>query len=261
VVQETGELLHVTAEVHALAKAAVGEAAGAFAQMAKISDAAITAFFADFAQCLAVRRQLGGPIAEANAADVESARERGRPTGRLAGHRQDARRDDRWAARMARRPTLAGPVVEQIEHRGWSVEQLTRAAGGGGVRIRGPAERVRRCSRGAAGRQHGLVFRIGSDALGTAQAMVSHALAPALAAAGLPAGACVLLESPERAAGWALFSDPRLALAVARGSGRAVAQLGAVARQAGVRRSSLHGTAAPGWCATGRADTSGSPRR
>jgi glutamate-5-semialdehyde dehydrogenase len=49
------------------------------------------------------------------------------------------------------------------------------------------------------------------------------------------------VESPERAAGWALFADPRLALAVARGSGPAVAQLGAVARQAGTP-ASLHGT-------------------
>ena len=41
--------------------------------------------------------------------------------------------------------------------------------------------------------------------------------------------------------GWALFADSRLGLAVARGSGRAVAQLGAVARQHGVP-ASLHGT-------------------
>ena len=48
------------------------------------------------------------------------------------------------------------------------------------------------------------------------------------------------MESAEHAAGWALFADSRLALAVARGSGRAVAQLGSVARQAGVPVS-LHG--------------------
>jgi glutamate-5-semialdehyde dehydrogenase len=66
-------------------------------------------------------------------------------------------------------------------------------------------------------------------------------LAPALAEAVLPAGAAALVDSAERAAGWAMFSDPRLALAVARGSGPAVAQLGAVARQAGIP-ASLHGT-------------------
>jgi glutamate-5-semialdehyde dehydrogenase len=81
--------------------------------------------------------------------------------------------------------------------------------------------------------------------------MVSNALDPALAAAALPEGAVSLVDSPARAAGWAMFSDTRLALAVARGSGAAVAQLGAVARQAGVPVS-LHGTggawvvAAPG---------------
>ena len=64
---------------------------------------------------------------------------------------------------------------------------------------------------------------------------------PALAAAGLPAGAVRLVESAAHAAGWALFADSRLALAVARGSGTAVAQLGAVARQHGVPVS-LHGT-------------------
>ena len=55
------------------------------------------------------------------------------------------------------------------------------------------------------------------------------------------AGAVSLVESAAHAAGWALFSDRRLSLAVARGSGPAVAQLGAVARQAGIPVS-LHGT-------------------
>jgi glutamate-5-semialdehyde dehydrogenase len=86
-----------------------------------------------------------------------------------------------------------------------------------------------------------VVFRIGSDALGTARAIVEHALAPALDAAGLPSDAAILVDSPSRASGWALFDQRRLALAVARGSGQAVEQLGAVARQAGVPVS-LHGT-------------------
>ena len=86
-----------------------------------------------------------------------------------------------------------------------------------------------------------VVFRIGSDALGTARAIVEHALDPALAQAGLPPGAASLVDSAAHAAGWAMFSDPRLGLAVARGSGTAVTQLGTVARQAGVPVS-LHGT-------------------
>jgi glutamate-5-semialdehyde dehydrogenase len=96
-----------------------------------------------------------------------------------------------------------------------------------------------------------VVFRIGSDALGTARAIVEHALKPALAAAGLPAGAVGLVDARSHAAGWALFSDRRLSLAVARGSGPAVAQLGAVARQAGIPVS-LHGTGGA-WLVAGHA--------
>ena len=79
------------------------------------------------------------------------------------------------------------------------------------------------------------------------------ALQPALRSAGLPDGAVVLIESPSRATGWALFDDHRLALAVARGSGEAVAQLGAVARQAGVPVS-LHGTGGAWMIASDAAD-------
>ncbi len=86
-----------------------------------------------------------------------------------------------------------------------------------------------------------MVFRIGSDALATARAIMDRALDPALEAAGLPPGAVTLVDSPSRAAGWAMFADGRLSLAVARGSGPAVSQLGAVARQAGTPVS-LHGT-------------------
>ncbi len=61
------------------------------------------------------------------------------------------------------------------------------------------------------------------------------------------------VASPEHAAGWAMFSDPRLALAVARGSGPAVAQLGAIARQAGTPVS-LHGTGGAWMVADASAD-------
>jgi glutamate-5-semialdehyde dehydrogenase len=99
-----------------------------------------------------------------------------------------------------------------------------------------------------------VVFRIGSDALGTARAIVEHALDPALEGSGLPAGAATLVDAPSRASGWAMFSNPKLALAVARGSGAAVTQLGAVARQTGISVS-LHGTGGAWIVADEDADT------
>ena len=98
-----------------------------------------------------------------------------------------------------------------------------------------------------------VVFRIGSDALGTARAIVEHALEPSLRDAGLPAGVVRLIDSATHAAGHALFTDPRLALAVARGSGPVVAELGAVASQSGTPVS-LHGTGGAWMVASANAD-------
>ena len=137
-------------------------------------------------------------------------------------------------------PTRRGQVVERIVHDGWAVEQVADALGVVGFVFEGRPN-VFADATGVLRGGNTVVFRIGADALGTAQAIVEHALAPALAASGLPSGAATLVDSAERAAGWALFSDPRLSLAVARGSGKAVEQLGSVARHAGIPVS-LHGT-------------------
>jgi glutamate-5-semialdehyde dehydrogenase len=85
------------------------------------------------------------------------------------------------------------------------------------------------------------IFRIGSDALPTARAMMELALRPALVKSGLPTEAITLVDSSAHAAGWALFLDSRLALAVARGSGDSVELLGSLARSVGTPVS-LHGT-------------------
>ncbi|HVN01409.1 MAG TPA: aldehyde dehydrogenase family protein [Caulobacteraceae bacterium] len=239
VVQETGELLHVPAEVHRLASAAVGRAADAFARMGEIPDAAISAFFEAFARRLEADAAWAR-IAQANAIDVERAQARGRSTTRLvAGDKMRAAMVAglrEWADAAPSR----GRPVELVDHAGFSIEQLTAPLGVVGFVFEGRPN-VFADAAGVLRGGNTVVFRIGSDALGTARAITEHALSPALAEAALPAGACVLLESAEHAAGWAMFSDARLGLAVARGSGPAVAQLGAVARQAGVPVS-LHGT-------------------
>ena len=239
VVQETGELLHVPAKVHELAAAAVGRASEAFVRMGQIGDDAVSAFFDQFAHRLEADESWA-PIAAANDDDVATAKSRGRSTTRLVASAK--MRADMIAGLREWRDAVPsrGRRIERIEHDGWSVEQLTAPLGVVGFVFEGRPN-VFADAAGVLRGGNTVVFRIGSDALGTAKAIVEHALAPAMAAAGLPAGACVLIESAEHAAGWALFSDTRLGLAVARGSGRAVAQLGSVARQAGVPVS-LHGT-------------------
>jgi len=239
VVHETGDLLHVPAADHAVASAAVRDALAAFHALHDVGDDAITSFFDRFAELLADDDAVA-PIVEANARDVESARARGRSTTRLeltAGMRADMVRGLRtWRDS----PTRRAAHLATTQHRGWRVEQHRAPLGVVGFVFEGRPN-VFADATGVLRTGNTVVFRIGSDALGTARAIMELAVAPALEGAGLPAGAVGLVDATAHAAGWALFADPRLSLAVARGSGRAVAQLGAVARQHGVPVS-LHGT-------------------
>jgi glutamate-5-semialdehyde dehydrogenase len=254
VVQTSGELLHVPCAVHETARAAVALASDAFAQMAGVDDERISAFFEAFAARLEAT-QVWEEVAAANAADVDRAQARGASITRLVA--SPAMREEMIAGLRAWRdaPAGRGRLVERREHEGWSVEMQTAPLGVVGFVFEGRPN-VFADAAGVLRGGNTVVFRIGSDALGTARALSEHALSPALREAGLPPGAAVLIDSPEHSAGWALFADPRLSLAVARGSGRAVAQLGAIARQAGVPVS-LHGTGGA-WMI---ADTSAEPDR
>jgi len=238
VVQETGALLHIPKAVNDIASSAVTRAHEAFQEMGNASDERVTRFFGAFAAKLE-DSVVWAAIAKANAEDLEQARARGRSTTRLLADEKMRRGMIEGLRGWRDSPVRPGAVIETIEHEGWSVEQLKAPLGVVGFVFEGRPN-VFADAAGVLRGGNTVVFRIGSDALGTAKAIVEYALNPALAAHGLQ-GAATLVESSERSAGWAMFSDPRLALAVARGSGPAVSQLGAVARQAGIPVS-LHGT-------------------
>jgi glutamate-5-semialdehyde dehydrogenase len=239
VVAETGDLLHIPATDHHVAAAAVDAAVEAFEALGRAGDEQISRFFAGFADRLGDQPSVD-PVLEANRSDVAAASAAGRSTTRLtisgrmlddmiAGLRG-------WESSPLRRDASLGTIA----HDGWTVDARRAPLGVVGFVFEGRPN-VFADAAGVVRTGNSVVMRIGSDALGTAEAIVEHALAPALAQAGLPPGTVSLVRSRSRAAGWALFGDPRLSLAVARGSGRAVSQLGAVARQAGTPVS-VHGT-------------------
>ncbi len=239
VMQTDGTLLHVPAADQTVATAAVDAAVAAFDEMGGVSDERISEFYELFAATLADDTSFA-PIAAANRSDVARARSRGRSATRLI-------LSDRMRADMidglrtwANAPGGRGSVMDTIHHDRWRVDQVRDGLGVVGFVFEGRPN-VFADATGVLRSGNTVVFRIGSDALGTARAIVEHALRPALALTGLPTGAAVLVDSAAHASAWAMFADPRLALAVARGSGAATAQLGAVARQAG-NSVSLHGT-------------------
>jgi glutamate-5-semialdehyde dehydrogenase len=239
VLQDSGELLHVPAAAAQVADAAVAGAAAAFQALGAVSDEAITRFFDAFAAALETEA-VWRVIAAANDQDVAAAKARGRSTTRLSLN--PAMRRDMIAGLREWRDAapMRGRVIERIDHAGWSLEQIAAPLGVVGFVFEGRPN-VFADAAGVLRSGNAVVFRIGSDALGTARAIMAEAVAPALATAGLPDGAVSLVDSAAHAAGWAMFADKRLGLAVARGSGPAVGQLGAVARQAGTPVS-LHGT-------------------
>ncbi len=237
-VASTGVLRVVPQAVVRLVDDAVSRARDAFAAMARVDQQSVTRFF-DLAASLLADDAVFGRIAEANARDVDDARARSRSTTRLELS-QKMRADMVDALRLWRDMPTGTGARDRIEHEGWTVEEWTAPLGVVGFVFEGRPN-VFADATGVLRGGNTVVFRIGSDALGTARAIMETVVRPALVGSGLPDGAVVLLESAEHAAGWQLFADPRLALAVARGSGAAVAELGSIARQSGVPVS-LHGT-------------------
>jgi glutamate-5-semialdehyde dehydrogenase len=236
---ELGELVIISKAAADAAAQAVVRAGAALSALAEVSDAAINRFFEEFASRLeddAVFDQ----IARANAADVADARARGRAVGRLelsAGMRKDMIAGLRgWATA----PTRVGEVIEKRQGTDYVIERRRAPLGVVAFVFEGRPN-VFADAAGVVKNRNAAVFRIGGDALGTAIAIEEHALRPALVASGLPEGALALVRSKEHAAAHALFSERAVRLAVARGSGRTVALLGAVAKQHGIP-ASLHGT-------------------
>ena len=239
IVQTTGDLLHIPAEAWKIASDAVTDAYNAFEKMGSITDQQISNFYENFAKHLEEKKSFQ-PIIMANEEDVHRARNLGKSTERLVLSKK-MRTEMINGLRMWRDSNaVRGQIIETIEHPGWKVEQIHSGLGPIGFIFEGRPN-VFADATGVLKTGNTVVFRIGSDALNTAKAITQHALQPALKESGLPSGAVSLVASETHASGWAMFSDSRLALAVARGSGIAVNQLGAVARQTGIPVS-LHGT-------------------
>jgi glutamate-5-semialdehyde dehydrogenase len=239
VAPNSGELLHVPQVVRGVVSDAVAKASAAFGVLNECSDAAISRFFAAFSARLG-DDAIWQEIAHANADDVASASARGRSTTRLVASERMRRGMIEGLSGFAAAPSCRGRVLETVEHAGFAVELVGAALGVVGFVFEGRPN-VLADATGVLRSGNSVVFRIGSDALGTARAMMRLALSPALREAELPEDAVVLIDRAEHSAGWALFADARLGLAVARGSGPAVATLGSLAQQAGVPVS-LHGT-------------------
>ncbi|WIY83581.1 aldehyde dehydrogenase family protein [Propionimicrobium sp. PCR01-08-3] len=255
-VQDTGALLHVPSGVHHAVTEQVDAAFSAFGRLRTTGRDKISSFYRLFARNLAIAWP---KIAEANKQDEERAKAAGRSTTRLVIN-EKVRNEmiaglEGWADLVDREPA-AGDLAELgvVDHGDWKVRTVAAPLGVIGFVFEGRPN-VFADAAGVLATGNTAVLRIGSDALSTAQSICDTSLNPALREAGLPEGTISLVGVRERSAGWALFSDKRLALAVVRGSGRAVTELSSVARQSGIPVSA-HGTGGAWMVADTGADAS-----
>ena len=232
-------LLHLSSTERQIVDQTVTQSVAAFAAMQQVTDDQITDFFHAFSAALK-NDKIWESIQTINEHDVATATERGRSTTRLQV--SDVMRTDminglrEWAESEPSRNS----VIETIDNDQFQIQLRTAALGVVGFVFEGrPNVLADAC--GVLRGGNTAIFRIGSDALPTARAMMELALRPALVKSGLPTEAITLVDSSAHAAGWALFLDSRLALAVARGSGDSVELLGSLARSVGTPVS-LHGT-------------------
>ena len=232
-------LLHLSNTERQIVDRTVTQSVAAFAAMQQVTDDQITDFFRAFSAALK-NDKIWASIQTINEHDVATATERGRSTTRLQV--SDVMRTDmidglrEWAESEPSRNS----VIETIDNDQFQIQLRTAALGVVGFVFEGrPNVLADAC--GVLRGGNTAIFRIGSDALQTARAMMELALRPALVQSGLPTEAIALVDSSAHAAGWALFLDSRLALAVARGSGDSVELLGSLARSVGTPVS-LHGT-------------------
>jgi len=238
-VEATAELLHIPAAEARIAEAAVARAADAFQGMRRVNDTQITRFFEDFASRLE-DPAVWAAVLKVNQSDIARARARHRSTTRLEATSPMQKGMVEGLRAWARYASTRGRVLETVDHGAWRAELVGAELGVVAFVFEGRPNVVADAT-GVLRGGNTVVFRIGGDALETAQAIMTLALRPALVAAGLPEHAVELVASTSHAAAWALFRDRRLGLAVARGSGRAVSTLGELAQAAGVPVS-LHGT-------------------
>lgn len=237
-VTEDGGVLHVPSQVSDQVGECVHRAKNAAALLGEVPDENIRRFFTRAAEILATD-SVGERLKRVNEEDVRRAKDAGRSTSRLL-------LDDRMIQSMvesfriwAEHPVLRDVVLEEIDHGDWMVSKNLAPLGVVGFVFEGrPNVVVDACGVLVTGNT--CVFRIGRDARRTASEILALVVEPALADCSLPTDSVVLIPLDDHASAWSLFSQPDVSLAVARGSGKAVQDLGSVARQSGVPVS-LHG--------------------
>ncbi len=223
-------------DIDALVAEAGRRAGAGAASLAAASDATIDAVLTEAAERLAAAVD---PVLAANAADVEAADAAGMGTGlldrlRLTPGRVTGMADQLRA--LAAVPYPARSVFVRDLPGGLRVDEVRLPVGVIGANYEARPNVTVDVAAQLLKSRNGGVLRTGGAALRSAEALLDHVVAPALAAHGLDPDAIQLLRTADRAAARALVAQPRLIpLVILRGSGESTRELALAAATHGVR--------------------------
>jgi glutamate-5-semialdehyde dehydrogenase len=178
IVRKTGEILHIPKAIHDLVTNAVDRALKAFEAQQDLPDEQFTQFYTEFANRLA-NDDIWATIKRVNEADVSRAKAKGRSTTRLVADEKMRKNMIEGLHQWRDLPSRRDKLINSIQHEGWTVEEIVSPCGvvafvfEGRPNVLADATGVLRSGNTA-------VFRIGSDALDTAKAMMENALQPSL---------------------------------------------------------------------------------
>jgi glutamate-5-semialdehyde dehydrogenase len=178
-IASSGQLRRIPQDVHALSRQRVEVALTAFHRLQDASTMQVNRFFAVAAERLD-DDSLFESVARANQADVEAAVARGRSTTRLV--LSEKMRSEMIAAfKMWESVDMSfNSLQDTITHAGWEVQQWKAPLGVIGFVFEGRPN-VFADATGVLKGGNTVVFRIGSDALRTAKAIMDVVVHPALA--------------------------------------------------------------------------------
>ncbi len=208
-------------------------------ELAAVSDDQINQFYDAFAQKLS-DDDVWANIQEINESDISEAIKKGRSTTRLVANDKCRIQMIAGLQQFKDQAVIKYEASDSILHDGWSVDSIKSPLGIVGFVFEGRPNVISDAT-GVLKSGNVGVFRVGQDAFNTCNAIMAHALYPALSSVGISHNVIRMVQYADRASAWALFANVDLNLAVARGSGDVVRLLGGIAMQHHIPVS-LHGT-------------------
>ena len=164
----------------------------AFYQLAQVSDEQLNIFYDTFSQNLA-NDTIWKTIQKVNNQDVETAKQKGRSTTRLIASDKTRNNMIEGLLEYKNQPIQRIETLENKQHDGWSIDLKKSPLGIVGFVFEGRPNVIADAT-GVLKSGNTAIFRVGQDARQTANAILEHALYPALDTANIPRNVIQILN-------------------------------------------------------------------